>query len=389
MKKSVKSILVLVCICAVVAVVLAAVNSVTAPIIKANSDAKANEALLVVLPDGGSFEKLDLGSYTLPATVVEAYRASNGGYVVKLETAGFSTGLVIMCGIKDGAVTGSVCLESNETWGLEATFGEKVVGSTVDTIVDVEAGATSKTVNGYRDAVKDALNAAIVLGGGSVDIRTEEEILNDNLSAALPAANGEFEKLFFVESVEGVDAVYNAKNNAGSVYVIGESFIAVNASGEVLGAPTAEESSVVTAAYAILAASEIADVDLGAYEGISSGVKSVKKTASGNYVIEIEAKGYSAQNSYAPADMRKPIAIRVSLTADGVVIDTLTLSHKETENIGDVCAKESYYGQFDGKNETEVGALDTVAGATKTTKAYKNAILEAFNTVKILEEVEA
>ena len=45
MKKSVKSTLVLVAICAVTAILLALTNAITAPIIKANQDKAANEAL--------------------------------------------------------------------------------------------------------------------------------------------------------------------------------------------------------------------------------------------------------------------------------------------------------------------------------------------------------
>ena len=49
MKKSVKSILVLVTICAVVSVLMALTNSITAPIIDKNAQATANAALLEVL----------------------------------------------------------------------------------------------------------------------------------------------------------------------------------------------------------------------------------------------------------------------------------------------------------------------------------------------------
>ena len=59
MKNQVKSTLVLVCICAVMAVLLAVTNSITAPIIKENQDAAANEALLQVMPGGEGFEKIE------------------------------------------------------------------------------------------------------------------------------------------------------------------------------------------------------------------------------------------------------------------------------------------------------------------------------------------
>ena len=42
------------------AVLLAITNSITAPIIKENQDAAANEALLQVMPGGEGFEKIDI-----------------------------------------------------------------------------------------------------------------------------------------------------------------------------------------------------------------------------------------------------------------------------------------------------------------------------------------
>ena len=116
MNKSIKSIVVLVSICAVVTVVLALTNAVTAPIIEKNDAAAANAALLEVLPDGGTFETADLSAYTLPATVTEVYLASNGGHVVRLSTTGYASGMVLMCGINpDGTVSGTKLIASQET----------------------------------------------------------------------------------------------------------------------------------------------------------------------------------------------------------------------------------------------------------------------------------
>ena len=75
MKSSIRSIIVLVSICAVVSIALALTNSVTAPIIEKNEAGKANAALLEVLPDGGSFETVDMTAYTLPSTVTAVYKA--------------------------------------------------------------------------------------------------------------------------------------------------------------------------------------------------------------------------------------------------------------------------------------------------------------------------
>ena len=99
MKKSMKNVLVLVWICAVVSVLLALTNAVTAPFIAKNEAQKANAALLEVMPDGKSFELIDISSHKLPATVSEAYKSENGGYVIKLNTTGYASGMVLMCGV--------------------------------------------------------------------------------------------------------------------------------------------------------------------------------------------------------------------------------------------------------------------------------------------------
>ena len=392
MKKSIKSIAVLVSICAVVAILLACTNYLTAPIIEKNEQGKASGALLEVLPDGGSFELMDISAYTLPATVSEVYRAEKGGYVFKLTTSGYAAGMVLMCGIgADSTVVGTKLISSNETPAIGGaaanTFAPALVGKDVTTIdgVDIVSGAT-KTTEGYRSAVKDALNAVVILGGGSVDLRTEEEILNDNLSAALSAANGEFEKHFFVEVVEGIDALYMAKNGAGAVCIIGEQFIAVDANNAVITDCSEADAAIVEAAMEKVGATTLSDVDISVLDSKTyKNVVSVQKTASGNYVIEVKASGYSMQNPYAPADQKKPIVIKVSLTAEGMIIDTLTLSQNETDGIGSVCADEDFYGQFDGKTEADYDTIDAISGATVTTNGYKKAVQLAFNTVKALE----
>ena len=142
MKKYIKSVVTLVAICAVVSVVMAFTNYITAPIIAKHEAGKANDALSEVLPGGEGFELVDISGYTLPATVTEVYKASNGGYVVKLTTTGFSPNMVIMCGINaDGTVAGAKCLSSSETNGAEKTYGEGFIGKDVASVDSVDTSA--------------------------------------------------------------------------------------------------------------------------------------------------------------------------------------------------------------------------------------------------------
>jgi electron transport complex protein RnfG len=377
------------CVCIVISLALAVTNSITAPIIEKNENAAANDALLVVMPDGKSFEKLDISGYTLPATVVEAYKAEAGGYVIKLETTGYASGFVIMCGVgADGKVTGAKVVSSGETPAIGGAAADKMTSeftgkdtSNIDS-VDTVAGAT-KTTAAYRAAIKDALNAAIILGGGDVDIRTEEEILNDNLSAALPAAEGKFTKLFITEVITGIDAIYKADNGKGTVCVVGEQFIALDESYNVLTEVSADVAAAVKeqAEKALTSTSE--DIDLAKYTGLPTALLSAKKTASGNYILELRAAGYGINGDWHTSG--EYIKIRVSMTAEGKIIDCLTVSQAETNGLGSACAEEKFYGQFVGKTQDNYTDIDGITGATLTTDGYKTAILRAFESVAILK----
>ena len=392
MKKSIENITVLVCICAVVSVLLAVTNAVTAPFIAANEVKKANAALLEVMPDGNSFELLDISSYKLPATVREAYKSENGGYVIKLNTTGYASGMVLMCGVSaDGKVTGAKLISSNETPAIGGTaantMAQNVVGKddkNIDT-VDTIGGAT-KTTAAYRAAVKDALNAAIILGGGEADIRTEEEILAENLMAALPAGEGKFEVVFRTEVTEGVDKIYKATNGAGYVCVIGEEFIGLDGEGNVLSDVSEETATTVKTAVEAIIASKTTDIDLTQYQGLPTQLISAQRTETGNYVILIKGAGYgiTGGDKYHPAS-GKYIEIRVAITADGKIIDCLTEFQAESDGIGSVCENESFYGQFVGKTEENYDQIDAISGATMTTDGYKKAISRAFECVKIFE----
>lgn len=381
MIKSIKNIAVLVCICSAIVLLLALTNSITAPAIEKNQNAAANAALLEVMPEGKGFEVMDLGGFELPATVTEVHKETEGlGYVVKLTTSGYGSDMVIMCGVgADGVVTGAVCLSSNETLGHEKTYGANFAEKDAAGVeaVDTLAGAT-KTTEAYKNAVKDALNAAIILGGGSVDIRTEEQILADNLAAALPAGDT-FEKVFIVEEVAGVDAIYAAKNGAGYVCLIGEKFIGVGADGT-----SADEKA--ADAVAKIKATSFEELDASAHEEIADFVVSAKKTDSGNYLIETKGAGYGIKggNEWHPAS-GEYIVVKVAISAAGKILDCATVSEAETDGLGDACADESFYGQFIGKEEANYTEIDGISGATMTTDGYKQAIQRAYEAMKILK----
>ena len=108
MKNNIKSVVVLTAICLVVSVILAGVNFITAPVIAENDEKASNASLAVVMPEGGSFEGIDITAFELPATVIGAFKAENGGHVIKLSASGYGSDMIIMCGVNaEGTITGT------------------------------------------------------------------------------------------------------------------------------------------------------------------------------------------------------------------------------------------------------------------------------------------
>lgn len=386
MKAHIKNILSLTIICAVVSLLLAVTNSITAPIIKEQENSAVGDSLKEVLPSGEGFETVDLSKYELPETVEEAYSEKNGGYVFKLKTAGYGSDLILMCGInKDGVVEGVQYISGNETLGVETTYGDNLKNATADTIDSVEtvAGAT-KTSGAFKSAVKDALNSAVILGGGSVDIRDEATVLKDNLNNALPAGEGKFTEIFITEEIGNISAVYKAENNTGFVFVSGESFVATDNSGVVIsGEDEALKTQVTTVASKVIN-STMTEIDISGFADMPTHVQKAYKTSSGNYVLDLRAAGYGI-NGDKYTRSGEYIVIKVSATPEGKIIACQTISQKESEGIGDACANPKFYNQFNGKEEGNYGEIDAIAGATITTNGYKTAISKVFEAVKILE----
>ena len=343
-----------------------------------------------VLPGATDFSEVDISNYTLPSTIVKAYKETSGkGFVIAAETKGYGKGLIIIVGVSpDGIVYGATCFMSNETNGVEKSYGESFVGKDFDGAreVDLIAGSTL-TTKAYRNAVVDAIKAAIILGGGNVDIRTEEEKFRDALDAALPDANGKFTKYFKDEDIKGIDTIYVAENGTGYVCLIGSDstgvFIGVNKNGIAISEASAEHKALAEAAIAVILA--YTDIDISEYKNSTdSNIKRtfrnvvwVHKTGTGNYIVEIKSS-----NQYS-GDV--PIVLCVAISSEGKILDVQTVSHAETNSVVGVQLEDgAYNSNFIGKNETEAGEVDIVAGVTITTAAYKNAILRCFDVINII-----
>ena len=387
--------LVLVSICLAAALLLSVINLFTAPIIKERENAKANAALSEVLPDGSNFKPLELNE-GYPKSVIEAYSA-DGGFVFRTVGNGRNGDIVVMVGVTaDGKIAGTKVITTSETpkyadsvySAVEGKDG-KYNGQDSASFNEIIISGSTMTSEGFAGAVKAALDAYTVANGGSVDNRTPEEILADSCNAALGTVELKFTKWFKCEVLTGVDEVYEAENNGGRVYVIGDAFVGVKDGAVTTADATEENKAAALAADAIVSASTLTEV--AKPEGASRSITKIYKTASGNYVFEALATGFSAEY------YGKEIEIKVSVSADGKIIDCLTVSHTESKGYGDKCATEEYYDSWRGAGKDDVVISNApitdsvtdpgaISGATYTTNGYQKAVKAVFTAFELLTE---
>ena len=128
-KNIVKPILVLTLICLAVALLLAVVNYVAAPIIAEATAEAERKARSEALPGATEFSEVDLKGYAdLPESVVSCYRDdAGGGYVFLVKGAGYggkSNPITLLVGIKpDGKIAG---IKITDVSGETAGIGDKV-----------------------------------------------------------------------------------------------------------------------------------------------------------------------------------------------------------------------------------------------------------------------
>lgn len=387
MLQKIKSISVLVAICAVMALLLAVTNQITAPIIEQNKAAQNSGALQQII-EGGVFEMVDLTGKDIPDGVTEVHKDKNsGGYVVYVTVTGYKPGMTIACGVTaDGKVIKAICTVSSETNGAEKTYGDNFAGKDAAGVDATDTvGGSTMTTTAYRGAVKTAVNTVIKLGGGVTDDRTPEEIFNDNLKAALPAAD-EFVKTAVVDESYNVDFIYAAKNGAGYVYVIGkDTFIGVDAEGNATATGYDAATVEKVKALAALAASQT-KVDT-TDSGINENITAVQKTADGNYIIEINGLGFGwfGDPGHYMQGREIPIQICAVISPAGKMLKCVTVAHSESQGYGAVCGEESYYNQFTDKTLENYKEVDGISGATITTSGYMKAVERCFKAVEILE----
>lgn len=169
MKYVLRIALTLLAITAVVAVILAAVNSVTAPRIAAQNEQKTQNAIEAVLPGGGQ----EVKEFTDDTGLVTAAYKGDNGCAVQVTPNGFNGTVTMMVGVdNDGKVTGISIISHTETAGLGATAA-----------ADTDAGRA------FRDQfIGMSGTVSVTKDGGEVDALTGATITSRAVCTGVSAA---------------------------------------------------------------------------------------------------------------------------------------------------------------------------------------------------------
>lgn len=151
-------------ITAVSALILACVNSVTAPVIAKNTAEKQSQAMQKVLPAASEFSEDNLVNENIDKIVTEIYEGKdeNGevcGYAVMVSPNGYGGAISMTVGVDaDLTVTGVDIISQSETPSLgakciEDDFKDQYIGKTQGVTV---------TKNGAKDNEVDAISSATI-----------------------------------------------------------------------------------------------------------------------------------------------------------------------------------------------------------------------------------
>jgi Na+-translocating ferredoxin:NAD+ oxidoreductase RnfG subunit len=411
--QTIKSIIVLSCICLVVALILSAVNNITAPIIEEQMNAAANGAYLQVLPNATTFTDVT-GEF--PENVLEMKKDEGGtGFAFKLQSSSSysKSPMQMILGIDNtGLITKLVITNYAETKGAAADFEALFAGKDA-TMTDVVAGVTYTT-----NAIKDAVKAAYDVFYEYADIeKSDEQKLMELYSKLLPYGTDKTGgyAMTAIDLPEGapasVTAVYEANTGVGYIVTAtaGDKTVAmgVNAYGKVStifdldGNDLSADANIATLIEDVEAnLSSIYETNhdaiiekMIAKEVISAAgdAKKVDFSAVSNRVVAVyEVKGGTAYVARAEG-FGGIVTVCYVINSNGEIVKYATLEQNETANdhdgndYGTAIKFGSYAEKINGKDVNSLTDEDvSVAGSTFTstaTKACWKDVKSAFETM--------
>lgn len=161
MNKTIKLTLFLAIISALATGVLAAVNSITQPIIAANEAGAQTAELKNFYPNASTFETVEFTADDA-GFVKEAYKVDETAYVFQVASRGYEDDIVFLVGYDmDGTNSKFKILSNNDTPGfgqrlMEDSYQQGMNGKTTSDAVDMISGVTKSS-----SAIKTGVDAAV------------------------------------------------------------------------------------------------------------------------------------------------------------------------------------------------------------------------------------
>jgi len=108
---------------------------------------------------------------------------------------------------------------------------------------------------------------------------------------------------------------------------------------------------------------------------ITNIFKAVRGEETVAYIIKAVSDGYHSGG----------LTLMIAINPLGNVIATKTLANEESAGVGSKVSNSDFEKQFAGLTPQEVYNIDTISGATRSSNAYKNAVLASMQlTIEVL-----
>lgn len=109
-------------------------------------------------------------------------------------------------------------------------------------------------------------------------------------------------------------------------------------------------------------------------EDLTETVDKIYRANDGGYVIAAVGKGYGG-------DLVVMVGVK-----EGKVVGSAVLTSSETQNIGTKVESEEYASRYLEKTKENFASVDAIAGATRSSNAYKEAVGNALSAYDILNK---
>lgn len=416
--KLIKTILILLVICAVFGAAMFGINFYTGPMIEANNAGAELAPLLAVMPEGASFggdaliySSADPSASSLtnvPESVLSVYKEANGlGYVIRCTaTSSYSVSPMEItigidaegkiCGIQLDSYTDSVDFRDKDANYLTSYIGKDSALADVGTV----SGATFSS-SAFKGSVEAAMGVLIENNLIAAGVKSDAQILEELIPTVAPG----FTKLVEAAASGNIQKALKAENDTGFAYIMTEgdaTYLAVvNATGvckvyNVEGADvTADHAALADEAKAASAAqvsysdalitkvgnmmdgaSDITALELDTFNTVVAAV-SFKIGDMTYYGFYSRSIGFHQMDVYIVIDENGAIA---KIDAKQFIFEEEYFMSFGGMNV------EEYKGGFVGiTGETWNGDAAIIATATMTSNAMKESTTDAFasfNSIK-------